>query len=342
MNKTTPSSKPSDKGVFPNEVELSSFDLPISSTEIRPLPKEQKVGRALILQAAPMQESLFAALEREQQLQNGEVCYSNLPKVISEYDFRAYLLAAQTILFDQSYLTHNEDINSGYKREVSNLQFEENKTNYNGNIKVTLTELCRVGYGIPEGQRPSTTQRKNMAKVVEAVHNNPISIDYADGNGGVDKYLILILDKVRGKGNIPVGYNLVLNPIFTTNSKGYGILLRGWNAKLSNYLLSVGKTKKGGKSAAHLAFAQLAAIQHKGKDWSISLESLLRHLNLLDYYKEHKKKVIEKLESIFEAFVAIGVIKKQPTIEGGIYTFEWAEETKKLSANKESPEEKSV
>lgn len=299
-------------------------------SELRSLPKEQKVTRALITQAHIVQRSLFDALEKGVEDNEGNITYSKLPSLISEYDFRAYLIAAKSTLFDQSYICNNEDVITGFNREESNLttmdglRDEKGEPYRNGNICVTLNELCRVGYGIPEGQTPTTSQRNNMRKTIEAVHNNPIGIVYANGDIRETR-LIVMMDKYKRKADGAETYHLILNPIFTTQGKGYGLMLRGATTRLTQYLTSKGKTGKGAKNAAHYAFMELLSIQDRKKgEWNISIDNLLQHLNLIDYFRKNKKNVVAKLEEMFEAFVEIGYLleKPNPTLPpDGIFHF---------------------
>lgn len=297
-----------------------------------PLPQEQKVARALITQAHKMQEDLFSVLEQGRKNPDGSIVYSALPSIISEYDFRAYVLGAQLILHDQSYICNNleegkgknkEIINSGVKREESNLKGTDGRTLYNGNIVTSLNDLCRIGYGIPEDKEPTKSQRDNMKKAIETLDSTPIGIVYGNGDER-QTYLIKVMETFNRKRDGAVMYHLVLNPIFTSNAKGYGTMLRGATTRLSLHLSSKGKTGRAGKSAAHYAFLQLISIQDKRKEWCISLENLLRHLNLLGQFKKDKKRITAKLEGIFEAFVAIGLLSEMPipTLPlSGIYHF---------------------
>lgn len=311
-----------------------SFAADSGGTLAAPLPKEQKVARTLITQAHKMQADLFSVLEEKKQATypDGSIVYSALPSLISEYDFRAYILAAQLTLHDQSYICNNLEegkgkkktiINSGARREISNLQSGDGTPLYNGNIVVSLNDLCRVGYGIPDGKDPVTSQRNNMRKAIEVLDSNPIGMILPNGDEK-RTYLIKIMEVFKRKKDGAEMYHLVLNPIFTSNAKGYGTMLRGATTRLSKYLASKGKTGKAGKSAAHYAFLQLISIQDKRKEWHISLENLLQNLNLLEQFKKDKKRTTAKLESIFEAFYSIGLLQERPeeTIPStGIYSF---------------------
>lgn len=291
----------------------------------RRLPEEQKISRAVVLQSHLIQRSLFEELENSIPTATGEVVYSKLPSVISEYDFRAYLFAVKAILYDQSYLYHNEDINSGFKREESKLGFKDEKDHpyYRGHIHTTLNDLCRVGYGIPEGQTPSAAQRNNMRATIEAVHTHRVGIVYGNGDR-LEKSLVMLAEKFICKEDGSESYILILNPILTNLAKGYGVIQRDAIARITQYLNSKGKKGKAGKSAAHLAFYELLSIQDKGKDWKISVENLLQRLNLLKYYRKNRKNVIAKLDDLFETFVALGYLleKPDPTLPlDGVYIF---------------------
>lgn len=294
---------------------------------LKSLPKEQVVTRALVLQTHTQQRSLFDALEKGVTDNEGNIIYSKLPSQITEYDFRAYLIAAKSALFDQSYIFDNQDILSGLIREESQLSYidglrdEMGEIYHTGNICVTLNELCRVGYGIPEGQKPTTTQRNNMRNTIKVLDQTPIKVLYANGDER-ENHLTKIMGKNKRKADGAEAYHLVLSPIFTTRGKGYGLLLRGTTTKLTKYLSSKGKTKK---SAEMYAFMELIAIQSKKKvEWSISIENLLQRLNLTNMFRKNKKRALEKLEEIFETFVGIGLLLEKPNQAlplDGIYHF---------------------
>lgn len=303
----------------------------------RTLPKQQKVTRALILQSHQIQKSLFDESsylteedkkKEEQNKNQGIVVSSNLGKQISEYDFRAYILAAKLCLYDQSYIYHNEDILSGFEREevdIKGIQAPKNGF-HNGHINVTLNDLCRIGYGIPDNKTPTTSQRNNMRNAIKVVHSTPIRITYPNGDWKETTLVMMQDHDYREKDGAEL-YHLILNPIFTTQEKGYGTILRGATTKLSLYLISKGKTGKAAKNAVHYAFLELISIQKK-KDsdniWTITLESLLQHLSLQDYYKKNKKMVIQKLEDLFQTFFDLGYLMEvpKPTIpEDKIYYF---------------------
>lgn len=319
-----------------NLLKIVKEELPTATQ--RKLPIEQKVTRALIAQTHTLQRNLFDVLETTNEDAEGNVMYSKLPNIISEYDFRGYILAAKTILFDQSYLFKNEDTLTGFTKQYSNitttdgLQDEKGQPYLNGNICVTLNDLCRVAYGIPEDQSPLTSQRNNMRKTIEAVHAHPIGIVYANGDIRETR-LIVMMDKYKRKSDGAECYHLILNPIFTTQGKGYGLMLRGATTRLTLYLSLKGKTGRGGKSAAHYAFLELLSIQDLKKGvWNISTENLLLRLNLMDMYRKNKKRAIEKLAEIFEAFVALGYLLESPnpTIPtDGVYHFKLHQDPKK-------------
>lgn len=305
----------------------------------RLLPKRQQVSRALITQSHVIQRSLFEALESPRPNQDGEIIYSNLPSVISEYDFRAYILAAQLALYDQSYKHHNEDINSGFMRDESNLSAEKDialrdekgEKYYAGNIKVTLNDLCRVGYGLPEGQAPTSKQRNSMRDAILALDNTPIGVTYGNGDQRTT-YLIKVMERLIRKKDGAETYHLVLNPIFTTRGKGYGIIMRGATERITKYISSKGRKGTAGKSAAHLAFLQLLSIQKRGDVWRISVENLLQRLNLYEAYKKNKSRTLQKVEKLFDDFVGLGYLLEMPVIDNGVYKF-------KLNSNSKLEEE---
>ncbi len=287
-----------------------------------PLPHERVVTRAFVHQSHVVQRSIFDGLESRQPNTNGDIIYSDLPSQISEYDFRAYVIATQGILYDQSYKCKNEkDLTGVGTLELTQTKDKDGNPYRYGHIYVSLNELCRDGYGVPEGTAVSTAQRDNMRKAITVLDQVPIKIEYGNGDKR-ETYIIKKMEKFTRQSDGAEMYHLIPNPIFSTMEKGYGLMLRGTTTRLTEYLKAKGRSKAG-KSAEMLAYWQLLSIQDRSKVWSISIENLLDRLGLTKLFKKNKKRVIAKLEEIFEAFYDLGFLLEKPATMplDGVYRF---------------------
>ena len=125
-------------------------ELPLLEKE---LPQHFKLARDAALQLSKVERNLFTDME---EAQSGNYIISGLTKQVTELDFTAFTFAVGQILYNQSYQSGNEDINSGLKREeAKNLSRKTGETLYNGSIVTSLNELCRLAYGVKE---PSTVK----------------------------------------------------------------------------------------------------------------------------------------------------------------------------------------
>lgn len=288
-----------------------------------PLPHERVVTRALVRQSHVVQRSIFDGLECSLPNVNGDIVYSDLPSQISEYDFRAYIIATQGMLFDQSVKCNNTTELTG----VGTLEISQTAKNAQGqgyrvgHIYVSLNELCREGYGVPDGTAVSTSQKNNMRRAIEVLDQVPIKVEYGNGDKK-ETYLIKKMEKFTRQSDGAEMYHLIPNPLFSTLEKGYGLMLRGTTARLTEYLKGKGRSKAG-KTAEMLAYWQLLSIQDRSKVWAISTENLLDRLGLTKLFKKNKKRVVAKLEEIFEAYYDLGFLLEKPVTlpPDGIYRF---------------------
>lgn len=266
----------------------------------RRTPPTRKVARLPILNNNPMQRSLFDELNRQSGEGTLEVV-SKIPSVISSLDFNAYLTGAMAILSDQSYLYHNEEELSGMGKVKAG-----EKEGYIGLIDVSLIELCREGYGYAPTERIQWKHKEGMKKAITALHHNPITIRYP--NGDIENnILIAVLNSKESAGNESAQYKLALNPIFTKNSMGFGVVPRGAITQIAQNL----KGKKKKLNETYHKFLFLLVVT-RGEVVNISLENLLKRLELLGYFKKNKKMVESKLELLFTIFLEEGFILEMP------------------------------
>ena len=274
----------------------------------RRTPPTRKMARLPILNNNPMQRSLFDELERQNEEGTLEMT-SKIPSLISDLDFNALLTGAMAVLSDQSYLYHNEEELSGMAKIKVPILGKDNKEVHNGYmgiIDVSLNELCIEGYGYTSADKIQKIHKDGMIKAIEAVNSNAIAIKFPNGDIVECTLINKQLCYVRKSDGARM-YRLILNPIFTANSMGFGVVPRGAITLIAQNL----KGKKKRLNEAYHKFLLLLAVT-RGEVASISLENLLKRLELLDSFKKDRKRTIEKLELLFTTFLEERFILEMP------------------------------
>ena len=174
----------------------------------KPEPPFFKVGRYAALQLSRVERNLFTDME---EAESGNYIISGLTKQVTELDFTAFTFAVGQILYNQSYKSGNEDINSGLKREeAKNLSKKTGETLYNGSIVTSLNELCRLAYGV---QEPTTELKKKMATLIDTIDKKPVEIKFPNGDK-LESKLCVTMNKYTREKDGAILYDLYLNPIF--------------------------------------------------------------------------------------------------------------------------------
>ena len=174
----------------------------------KPEPPFFKVGRYAALQLSKVERDLFTDME---EAESGNYIISGLTKQVTELDFTAFTFAVGQILYNQSYKSGNEDINSGLKREeAKNLSRKTGETLYNGSIVTSLNELCRLAYGV---QEPTTELKKKMVTLIDTIDKKPVEIKFPNGDK-LESKLCVTMNKYTREKDGAILYDLYLNPIF--------------------------------------------------------------------------------------------------------------------------------
>ena len=141
------------------------------------VPDTFKIGRDAALQLSKVERDLFTDMEERE---SGKYIISGVEKFATDTDFSAFTFAVSQILYNQSYISGNADVNSGIRRKIARKATAAAGTDvYQGEIVVSLNELCRLGYGMKE---PTSEAKKKMAALIDSVHKQPVKIKFPNGD----------------------------------------------------------------------------------------------------------------------------------------------------------------
>lgn len=265
----------------------------------KPEPPFFKVGRDAALQLSKVERDLFTDMEEEK---SGNYIISGLQKYVTELDFTAFTFAVGQILYNQSYKSGNESINSGLKMDkAKNLSIKTGKTLYNGSIVTTLNELCRLAYGV---QEPTTELKKKMVTLIDTIDRKSVEIKFPNGDKWESKLCVTMGKYTRAKDGA-ILYDLYLNPIFGSRIKNqFGELPQDVIAKLDKAC----KRKKQRKQAAHYLLLRWLSIQDKRYSHPLTIYSIIKELRMEEYYNNNKGMVEKQILSICEIMEDIGIL----------------------------------
>lgn len=314
-----------------NGADISVLLSPQGATgEVRHAPDSFKMGRTYSTTAPTTEKGLFDSLE-EQPEEERSITISGLTKTISETDLSHYIYAVRKILYNQSYTARNEDVNSGIVREETKAvkplehitgkgrkQRRELRPFYKPQILTSLIDLCKEAYGT---DRPTTEQKKRVAKIIELVHSTPLIIEFPNGDK-LEAPLVVNMCKYTRKEDGAIFYQLAPNPIFSGKEavSNFSQLPQRANYQLTAAIKDRGQRR----TEAHLRFMERLAMQDPSKPFSIALDNLLNYLNLTSYYKKNPKNVWGRTEAdqrqgklwcIFQIAVDTGQLSDFPRIE---------------------------
>ena len=291
------------------ESEISEIQTPEEAEGETPrrLPETRKYSRVPLLQNEALQRGLFDELWEQVEHGSLEVT-SKIPSVISDLEFNAYLTGAMALLSDQSYLYHNEEELSGMSKYTDVIRRNKNVIHkgYVGVIDASLTELCREGYGLAAGEKPTKRQREGMIKAIKALHNNSLDVRYPSGD--IEKSILISrMGEYIRKSDGARMYRLVLNPIFTHNKFGFGLVPRGALTLIAENL----KAKGNRLTETYHKFLHLLIVT-RGDTLHMAIETLAKRLGLSSYLSKDRKKLIAKLALLFRIFREEGFILEEP------------------------------
>jgi hypothetical protein len=262
------------------------------------IPSNFKVARNAMLQLSKTERDLLTDIE---EAESGNYIISGLQKYVTELDLTAFTFAVGQILYNQSYQSGNEDINSGIKRKKAKTLSEQvGETMYNGNIVTSLSELCRLAYGT----EPTTELKKKMATLIDTIDRKPVEIKFPNGDLKESK-LCVTMDKYTREKDGAILYNLYLNPIFSSKIQNqFGELPQDIIEKLDKAC----KVRKQRKQAAHYLLIRWLSVQDKRYSHTLSIDTLIKELRMEEYFKKDRGKADKQLLSICEVMKDVGIL----------------------------------
>ncbi len=269
----------------------------------QPEPPFFKVGRDAVLQLSKLERDLFTDME---ETESGNYIISGLTKQVTELDFTAFTFAIGQILYNQSYKSGNEDLNSGISRKRNNkISQQIGAEYYTGEIVVSLNELCRLAYGA----EPTTEIKKKMAALIETFDKIPVKIKFPNGDTRESR-LCATMEKYTREKDGAILYKLYLNPIFGSRIiSQYGELPQDVIAMLDKSC----KEERQRKQAAHYLLIRWLSIQDKRQPHKLYIETLIHELRMEAYFKENRGKAEKQLLSVCNTMVGIGILRSYDT-----------------------------
>ena len=265
----------------------------------KPDPSTFKLGRYAALQLSKVERNLFTDME---EAESGNYIISGLTKQVTELDFTAFTFAVGQILYNQSYKSGNEDVNSGLKREeAKNLSRKTGETLYNGNIVTSLNELCRLAYGVKE---PTTELKKKLSTLIETIDKKPVEIKFPNGDK-LESKLCVTMNKYTREKDGAILYDLYLNPIFGSQiQKQFGEVPQD----VIESLESSCRGKKQRKQAAHYLLLRWLSVQDKRYPHKLTIDVIIQELRMEEYFKKDKGKAEKQLLSICKTMEDIEIL----------------------------------
>ena len=265
----------------------------------KPEPPFFKVGRYAALQLSKVERDLFTDME---EAESGNYIISGLTKQVTELDFTAFTFAVGQILYNQSYKSGNEDVNSGFKRELSkNPTKATGEAQYYGSIVTSLNELCRLAYGV---QEPTTELKKKMVTLIDTIDKKPVEIKFPNGDK-LESKLCVTMNKYTREKDGAILYDLYLNPIFGSQiQRQFGELPQDVIASLEKSC----KEKKQRKQAAHYLLLRWLSVQDKRYPHKLTIDVIIQELRMEEYFKKNKGMAEKQILSICKAMEDIGIL----------------------------------
>lgn len=258
-----------------------------------------KVGRYAAIQLSSAERDLWTDM---MEAESGNYIIRGLTKQITELDLTAFTFAVGQILYNQSYKSGNEDINSGVDRIIDgDLSLKIGETVYNGYIATTLNEMCRLAYGV---QEPTTELKKKMATIIETIDKKPVEIKFPNGDEKQSK-LIAVMEKYIRKKDGAISYKMFLNPIFGMHiQRQFGELPQDVITSLERAC----KEKKQRRQAAHYLLLRWLSVQDKRYPHTLTINILITELRMEEYYRKDKGKAERQLLCICDTMIDIGIL----------------------------------
>lgn len=264
----------------------------------QPEPPFFKLGRDAALQLAEVERDLFSDTR---EVESGNCIISGLTRQVSELDFSSFTFAIGQILYNQSYKSGNEDVNSGISRTRANKISNQTGTEYfAGEIEVSLNELCRLAHGT----EPTTEIKKKMETLIDTFHNTPIKVKFPNGDT-IESYLCTKQYKTTRAKDGAILYRLYLNPIFGSRIKNqFGELPQD----IIKTLDIVCKRNKQRKTAAHYLLLRWLSVQDKRTPHKLNIDTIIHELRMEEYFKKNKGIAENQILTICKSMEEIGIL----------------------------------
>lgn len=272
------------------------------------LPPTFRLGRDAIIQLSKVERDLFTDIE---EAQSGNYIISGIQRYVTELDFTAFTFAVGQILYNQSYQSGNDDINSGIERGIANsLSQKTGTTLYVGEIVTSLNELCRLAYGTV----PTTELKKKMATLIDNIGKIPVIIRFPNGDK-LESILCFSMNKYTRKKDGAVLYDLHLNPIFGSRIQNqFGELPQD----IIEMLDKACKKKGQRKHAAHYLLIRWLSHQDKRYSHTLTIDTIIEELRMEELFKGNRGRGDRQLLSICDIMVDVGILSNyEPKYSSG-------------------------
>lgn len=292
-------------------------DYGFSSKGGKPIPKAFPIARALtttLVKPSNTMQTLFPEFDTEA----CSVVVSGDRK-LTGYTFYSLCYALSQELYNQSYQRGYSDNEGIAKTTDSSLDAISNyvgKKLFYGNIRVTLSKLCRLAFG----HKPDTKEREKVRAMLELLDSQKIILDFIwptteedndDKTQQIKKKLLVIWEEetlIKGETE----YTIQLHPYFSYNiQNSYGLIPQDFVAKLS--LIERRKDEN------YFKLVMFFSKNIRGKECIYTKRELLDLLGMLETYTKDKTRTEKTLHKYFENLVKVGYLEKWSVAETTIY-----------------------
>lgn len=246
------------------------------------IPNTWSQPRELALYTKPMERSLWSDFDNNTQL--GIYVIGKMPRNITQTDFLAYIVAVSQTLSNQSKQTRRTEKDSDFVGlKAYNFGGEDWAS-----IRVSLADLCRLGYG---ETKPNPRHKEAMRTLIRVLHSTEIKIKTPEKEKTIP--LHSRIEETLDKRTNAITYTLLINPIFkrgiTTNfaefPKDYFLHLRNVSKNI-NHL--------------HYTLSMILAAQDKRKPYKRDFASFIEEIGLNEYYRKDKKRALKTLCNVLD------------------------------------------
>lgn len=232
------------------------------------------------------------------------------PKGVSPVMLKRLNLALAQELYNTSYSNGTTEQNTGLIKN-NTLQdgtiIEPYKGRYSyAQIIVSLTGLTASMFGLSQGVKPTNSQKEEVRRLLQIVHNEGVNITYPNGDT-MRQSLLLINATYRDSKHNAQYYNLILNPTLREQ------LEKGFAEHPQDIMQRLAAT--GQITEPKLDLLNLLGRQDRSRVCERYKSTLLQELGLMEEYRKNKKRVEDKLRALFQSMIDIKLLS--PTAPDG-------------------------